>query len=484
MHGMSDSTLDAAAPAEAVQAPPEHVEAPRRRRAAPLVALLVALLLLVVCPLVGVLLWVRHNDRMIEDQVAALRAAGEPITPEDMEAFYALAEGADNVTALLLSASAAFDTEAFNQQAGALPIVGNGTGNVPPPGQPWPQQREAEALLARYAAELGSLHEAARRGGAARYPTNFRAGFGMLLEHVQRLRGAARMLSLEAHVRARRGDHRGAAQSMHAIVMLARSLEREPIVISQLVRIAVGGVARGTLEELLPHLTLADEDLRLLQDAFLAADYADGFHRAIQGERAMGLTAFRDLGSAQYLEGSGVSAGPQFLWRLTRGEDCRMYLDLMAAAAEAAAQPEPQARAAFHAASDEVQQLAAGGPWNRARYMLTLQIVPALDAAFEASVRGTAQSRTTGTALAAERYRLQHGAWPESLDRLAPDFLPVVPIDPYDGQALRYVRREGEAVVYSVGANATDDGGQEDPSRPGEPDVTFHLRLDVPAAGE
>ena len=44
-----------------------------------------ALLLLVVCPLVGVLLWVRHNDRMIEDQVAALRAAGEPITPEDAE---------------------------------------------------------------------------------------------------------------------------------------------------------------------------------------------------------------------------------------------------------------------------------------------------------------------------------------------------------------------------------------------------------------
>ena len=63
-------------------------------------------------------------------------------------------------------------------------------------------------------------------------------------------------------------------------------------------------------------------------------------------------------------------------------------------------------------------------------------------------------------ACALERYRLAHGQLPEKLEALVPELLAQVPHDVIDGQPLRY-RRTGEGfVLYSVGWNEVDDGGQ------------------------
>jgi hypothetical protein len=66
-------------------------------------------------------------------------------------------------------------------------------------------------------------------------------------------------------------------------------------------------------------------------------------------------------------------------------------------------------------------------------------------------------------AVAAERYRLGHGDWPRALADLVPAYLPAVPLDPFDGQPLRYRRTDGGAVVYSVGEDGRDDGGDLSP---------------------
>ena len=63
-------------------------------------------------------------------------------------------------------------------------------------------------------------------------------------------------------------------------------------------------------------------------------------------------------------------------------------------------------------------------------------------------------------ALAAKRYRLRHGRWPEALDQLVPDFLVRVPLDPYaDGGPVRLRRLADGVVIYSLGNNRRDDGG-------------------------
>ncbi len=64
------------------------------------------------------------------------------------------------------------------------------------------------------------------------------------------------------------------------------------------------------------------------------------------------------------------------------------------------------------------------------------------------------------TAIALKRYGLQHGKSPSDLAALVPAFLPALPRDLMDGQPLRYLlNSDGTFVLYSVGENLRDDGG-------------------------
>jgi hypothetical protein len=59
--------------------------------------------------------------------------------------------------------------------------------------------------------------------------------------------------------------------------------------------------------------------------------------------------------------------------------------------------------------------------------------------------------------------------------------LRVVPTDPYDGRPLRLKRLPDGLVIYSVGADRTDNGGNLS-LNPFSPDVDLGFRLwDVPA---
>ena len=68
------------------------------------------------------------------------------------------------------------------------------------------------------------------------------------------------------------------------------------------------------------------------------------------------------------------------------------------------------------------------------------------------------------TAIAIKRYELRHGGPPPTLAALAPDFLPAAPRDLMDGEILRYrLHADRTYALYSVGADAQDDGGKPFP---------------------
>ena len=68
--------------------------------------------------------------------------------------------------------------------------------------------------------------------------------------------------------------------------------------------------------------------------------------------------------------------------------------------------------------------------------------------------------RITEVELAIGQFEQNEKHPPASLGELAPKYFSMVPLDPYDGKPLRYkVRQDGTWIVYSVGANQTDDGG-------------------------
>lgn len=445
------------------------VQNDRRSRIGPLGCLAVLVVLLVLTPVVTVWIFQSYSAARVEEALARIRAEGEPADLAELGEYYALPAGAANSATLWMSATAPLSGPGYAAAAGDLPIVGRGESDVPPPDQPWPQQDAAEQHLARHANSLEKMHEAANLG-PARYPTDFHQGVQMLLPHGQALRCGVRLLALEAHVRARQGDAHGVAEALHAMIQAGESLQREPVLVSQLVRFACTGVGVQTLEDLLPHIDFSDDDLARLQADLDAADAQDGLQRALLGERVLGFDAFQNPAVLQSQIRPSV---PRFM-AFTRHDGLVLYLESMEQFHDAAGKPWPQALAEADAVQQHITDRASSGV-GKFRYALTALATPAMEGAFAAAARVEARNRTAATALAAERYRRQHGRFPEKLEQLTPKFLPAVPTDPFDGQPLRYAASENRRVVYSIGPDGVDDAGQETDNT-GEPDITFHLK--------
>ena len=71
---------------------------------------------------------------------------------------------------------------------------------------------------------------------------------------------------------------------------------------------------------------------------------------------------------------------------------------------------------------------------------------------------GEVKVRSARVALRLERYRLEHGDWPATLDMLG-DAQNQALLDPFTGKSLIYRRQPNGFIVYSVGKDLRDDGG-------------------------
>lgn len=63
-------------------------------------------------------------------------------------------------------------------------------------------------------------------------------------------------------------------------------------------------------------------------------------------------------------------------------------------------------------------------------------------------------------ACALESFKDKTGAYPRALEELVPEYLPRVPMDLVVERPVRYVVKDGRAMVYSIGTDGTDDGGR------------------------
>jgi hypothetical protein len=90
---------------------------------------------------------------------------------------------------------------------------------------------------------------------------------------------------------------------------------------------------------------------------------------------------------------------------------------------------------------------------------LTDAVFPGFGRSIPAGIRTQMYIAGTKAAIAVERHRLAHGSYPASLAELVPAYLPTVPVDQFDGKALRYKVVDGKPLLYSVGCDGVDNGG-------------------------
>jgi type II secretory pathway pseudopilin PulG len=90
--------------------------------------------------------------------------------------------------------------------------------------------------------------------------------------------------------------------------------------------------------------------------------------------------------------------------------------------------------------------------------LMTLQRAPDL------FVQTQTRALLAATALAIERYKLDHGEYPSALSDLVPKYFAAVPTDPYDGKPLRYKRKIPENFsLFSIGKGALKSLSNTDP---------------------
>ncbi|UCG57873.1 MAG: hypothetical protein JSU70_23785 [Phycisphaerales bacterium] len=109
----------------------------------------------------------------------------------------------------------------------------------------------------------------------------------------------------------------------------------------------------------------------------------------------------------------------------------------------------------------DINEIVGPSSWlATVRYCVVHMLLPN-ERVIAIAFRGQAEHEAVLTILAIERYRLAAGEYPPDLEALVQDgYIDKVPDDPYSDGPLLYRRMDDDFVLYGVGENFTDDGGE------------------------
>ena len=325
------------------------------------------------------------------------------------------------------------------------------------------------AALSRYEPILREISEASRRP-YCRFPIRYEDGGAMLLPHLNYLRSLARVYRLRALAELAVGNTDAAFEDVQMCLRLADKLKDEPTLISFLVRAAVLDTAAQPVWEGLVVHRWNERQLAALQAGFEQADLFASFVKAMRGERLCNyyyicsmrehpsqsgfvdalMNANDELSPTNWLD-HAVPSG--WLYQNQLATD-RFYSEgYLPAIDEEHRRVDPQMFGNIDRSTKSMRIT----PYNVMRKLL----VAGLGNAANHLARAQTSVDEAAVACALERYRLVHGQLPDTLPALVPEFLASVPHDVIDGEPLRYRRLpDSQYVLYSVGWNGVDDGGQ------------------------
>ncbi|CAN5618645.1 hypothetical protein BH11PLA2_BH11PLA2_19300 [soil metagenome] len=267
----------------------------------------------------------------------------------------------------------------------------------------------------------------------------------------------SRLLRWDALLAASDGKRELAADNLIAILNCSRSVGDEPFLVSQVVRIGARSIAACTLEEVLGKTELSEKSLAALQEAWLLDADVPLLLNGLRGERAAYDRMLKNLMDGTYTPGSNANqpkvdvSFEGYAWWLYRGRlpAERAYYHKYVSAGVAAA------RLPIHEQMSAITALPALPP---AEMKMTCLLLPAVEKVANSYWRSVAEARCIVVALACERYRLKHGAWPRQLLDLPKELLQSIPVDPFNAQALRFLHLEEGIMIYSTGRDGANDG--------------------------
>jgi hypothetical protein len=394
----------------------------------------------------------------LQKEIVAIRQAGLPTSPAELDQYYEPVAPSNNAALLVQAAVRSYVLPQSDLDPSRIPLPASSEKLLP-------ELRGAVAShVDRNKAALDELHAIAEFT-ESRYPIDLTKGPSTLLPHLAEIKGLAQLLKFEAIHHSASGQRDLAVGALQSGFGLARTLRNEPLLISELVRIASVAIILDALERVVTEHQLTEQELKGLRDALqdAEADSTRGSFRAMVGERASGIAFFTmrpselvQLGnSGGAARSSGLlfqqfAFGAQRLLGL-RDRDLKIYLELMEGFANAVTNQLPEALAKTDKLTTEMDLRMQSGFGRLA--ILSRMLLPAFNKAVAKEAALVTRLRCADLALAVEEFRLAHsGALPNTVVELGSEFLRHLPRDVAVGQPLQYERRP--TVGYRISSPA------------------------------
>jgi len=415
----------------------------------------VVLLMLVAVAGLAVYLYDLSWKRKVEAKLAEFRAAGQPVTWEEVLAARRMPPDEENSALVMLKA---FE-RMHEPQTGVEEQLVDATLSGTPDGRR--RSDKTRQLVGAYLernAEALKVIESAQGRAPGSYPLELDgAPWQTLVPHASGVRRAERLRGVAAVYHAEGGERLGAVKDLILGRTLAASLGERMLLIEAMVRVSCNAFWVESLQRVMALCVLPSEDVRMLRQLAMKEQADFSMIEAWHSERVTALAAVGD--PVAFASDYG---GMDALWRLyawvpsLQERDalflCGVMDQLVVTASLAPRQRLLEARALWR----RVQGAQSKGVW---RTPVSFMVAPALARAHGEEVKMQAQLDLARVALALEEWRLGHGRWPGSLDELVPGLLEAVPDDPFSEGKLCYLHTPTGVVAYSIGPDGKDDRG-------------------------
>ncbi|MEN6356911.1 MAG: hypothetical protein ABFD83_07495 [Armatimonadota bacterium] len=372
--------------------------------------------------------------KKVESQMAAIKAAGAPITladlagpaiPDDKNAAVIY----DKLFKLMSDPSVIRDRDVMFKVLSKSGEVDQKT---------W---EEARVALSHNGKVFSLLDEALMRP-ECRFSSSI-ASLEVLQEQCERfagLRDATRMLCAKALINAHYGQTDGVASSLEDAMAVRNAASGEnTMLIGFLVKTAIVDITLANMRQALCYGGFSEAQLRHMSDALARIDINKDYRYALEGERVCFLQQTSKLHRFNAIVPFGYYDTSAYLDFAARQLS---DIDISYSAA--------RSRGTLKPGTERDLPLCA---------TLTRQVAPVFQNSNIIRYKTQAEINLGRTALALESYKIKFGSYPKSLDDVESSMDERLPVDPFSGKSLIYKLESRGFVLYSLGPDQKDNNG-------------------------
>ena len=391
---------------------------PQNEKASKRSCLVLSILIFVVLPLsvviLGLVLWYGRESSAksrLKARIANITKKGYPVDDASVDTYYKDRTDSANTEAWLAVLNT-MRSQDFTESTNGVALLGAGVEASVPilREEEWEEEEDSLAFLEKWK----SLHSEVLRlsidAKPVRFPIVFDS-FATLLQQTQEMRQAARLLLLRGRVGLRARDSAVVRDAIDGMLGVSRVNAGEPILVSQLVSIAIDSMALELLKDSLNVDALSEGDLQSLLPKILASiNIGKEWEMVIAGERGLALPVFADPTKARAL---GVPSVPG------RTHDALFYVELIDSVLELPTNSLKEFKSKLKDVEGQMTTKAQASLISQFDSILTLQTTPAFSAAGDAFIRRALQHRMAALAIGLRLYEDRHGKLPNSLEELS-----------------------------------------------------------------